>query len=216
MLRLTKILYLVVYVAIFASSYALADSSYEKLIRAVEEGEIDTVRMLLKRGMDPNTTDPRGNSILMIAARKGDEKIVAMLIGQRANVGQRSPAGDTALLMACLNGNAPTVRRLLDGGGELNPKQGWAPLHYAAFAGNPGIAKLLLDRGANKDAVAPNGYTPLMLAARNGKSKVAKAILYRDPDVNYRTESGETALKIARKRDMKDLEALLVRSGAVE
>jgi uncharacterized protein len=216
MLNLKRIIYLSVYVSIFACSYAFADSSYEKLIRAVEEGEIDTVRMLLGRGMDPNTTDPRGYSILMIAARNGNEKIVSMLISSRANVGRRSPAGDTALLMACLKGNVATVRSLLDGGGELNPKQGWAPLHYAAFAGHPDVARLLLDRGADKDALAPNGYTSLMLAARNGKSAVAKVILYRDPDVNFRTASGETALRIARKRNMKELEALLVRSGAVE
>jgi len=118
--------------------------------------------------------------------------------------------------MACLGGNASVVRRLLDAGGELNPKQGWAPLHYAAFEGHAGTAKLLLERGANKDAVAPNGYTALMLAARNGKSEVAKVILYRDPDVNFRAGSGDTALKIARKRDMKELETLLLRSGAVE
>lgn len=216
MLRLKDILYLSVCVSIFLSLNAFAESSYEKMLSAVEAGEIDTVRALLGRGMDPNTTDPRGNSILMIAARKGDETIVALLIGRRANVGQRSPAGDTALLMACLNGNVPTVRRLLEAGGVLNPKQGWSPLHYAAFAGRPGAAKLLLDRGADKDAVAPNGYTALMLAARNGKAEVAKIILYRDPDVNFRTGSGETALKIARKRDMKELEELLIRSGAVE
>jgi ankyrin repeat protein len=186
------------------------------MFSAVEAEDIDAVRKLLNQGVDPNTTDSKGNSILMIAARQGSDQIVALLIARRANVGQRTSFGDTALLMACLKGDETVVRRLLDAGGELNPKQGWAPLHYAAFAGHAGVAKLLLDRGANKDAVAPNTYTALMLAARNGKSAVAKVILYRDPDVNYRSGSGQTALKIARKNDMKELEELLVRSGAVE
>lgn len=208
--------YLIVITGLIVPVSAFPESSYEKLISAVEDRDISTARKLLRQGMDPNTTDPQGFSILMLAARNGDEKIVALLIGRRANVGQRSPVGDTALLMASLNGNVKTVRRLLDAGGELNPKQGWAPLHYAAFAGRAPAAKLLLDKGANKDAVAPNGYTPLMMAARTGETQVAKVILYRDPDVNFRTATGDTALRIARKWDMKEFEKLLLQSGAVE
>jgi len=209
-------LYPFVLIAVLFSAFAWSDSSYEKLIRAVEDGETSEVKLLLSRGMDPNTTDPRGNSILMIAARKGAPEIVSLLIAKRANVGQRSPAGDTALLMACLNGNVVVIRSLLDAGGELNPEQGWTPLQYAAFAGHAEAVRLLLKRGAKKDALAPNGYTPLMLAARNGKFDAAKALLYADPDVNYRTAAGDTALRIARKRNMQELVELLKQSGAVE
>lgn len=216
MLSIRYTLYLSVCMCLFTSTNALSESSYEKMFTAVQAEDIDTVRNLLNQGVDPNTTDSKGNSVLMLAARQGSDQIVALLIARRANVGQRTRVGDTALLMACLNGDVTVVRRLLDAGAELNPKQGWAPLHYAAFAGHAGVAKLLLDRGADKDAVAPNTYTALMLAARNGKSEVAKVILYRDPDVNYRSGLGQTALKIARTKGMTELEDLLVRSGAVE
>ena len=87
--------------------------------------------------------------------------------------------------MASLNGDLGIIRKLLSAGGELNPKEGWAPLHYAAFEGKVDAVRLFLDVGADKDALAPNGYTPLMLAARNGHTEVAKAILYKDPDVNF-------------------------------
>ena len=92
MLKLIKIVYLSVCVAVLASSNAFSDSSYEKLIRAVEDGEIDTVRMLLKRGMDPNTTDPRGISILMIAARKGDDSSGRKRSMSHAEVNRRDRA----------------------------------------------------------------------------------------------------------------------------
>jgi len=210
------LIYLAVATSVLFSNGAWSDSSYEKMLRAVEDGETAEVKRLLSRGMDPNTTDPKGMSVLMIAARKGQPEIVSLLIAKRANVGQRSPAGDTALLMACLNGNVVVIRSLLDAGGELNPTKGWTPLQYAAFAGRADAVKLLLNRGAEKDAVAPNGYTPLMLAARNGKFEAAKALLYADPDVNFRTTAGDTALRIARKRDMAELVELLKQSGAVE
>jgi len=210
------LIYLAVATSVLFSNGAWSDSSYEKMLRAVEDGETAEVKRLLSRGMDPNTTDPKGMSVLMIAARKGEAEIVALLIAKRANVGQQSRAGDTALLMACLNGNIAVIRSLLDAGGELNPKKGWTPLQYAAFSGHADAVDLLLKRGAEKDAVAPNGYTPLMLAARNGKFEAAKALLYADPDVNFRTPGGDTALRIARKRDMRELVELLKQSGAVE
>ena len=61
------------------------------MIRAVEEGDFREVKLLLDRGMDPNTTDPKGYTVLMIAARKGEAEIVSLLVDRRANVGKRSP-----------------------------------------------------------------------------------------------------------------------------
>ena len=208
--------YLIVIVWVLTVSEAFALSSYEKMLRAVEDGEYNEVKLLLDRGIDPNTTDPKGMSVLMIAARKGDARIVSLLIQRRANVGQRSPAGDTALLMGALNGNTSVIGSLLDAGGEINPAKGWAPLHYAAFSGNADAVRLLLERGANKDAIAPNGYTALMLAARNGKIEAAKALLYADPDVNFRSVTGDTALSVAHKRERREMEELLRQAGAVK
>jgi len=210
------VLYLYVLLTLLGSNEAFSQSSYEKMLRAVEEGDFKEVKLLLDRGMDPNTTDSKGNSILMIAARKGAAEIVSLLVARRANVAQRSPVGDTALLMASLNGDLRVIRELLSAGAELNPEKGWTPLHYAAFSGKADAVRLYLDVGAEKDAVAPNGYTALMLATRNGHVEAAKAVLYADPDVNFRAPGGETALRIARKRNMKEVEDLLVRGGAVE
>jgi ankyrin repeat protein len=213
-IRILRYLYVITCLSAFSSAWAM--TSYEKMLQAVEDGDYSEVKLLLDRGIDPNTTDPRGLSVLMIAAHKGDAKIVGLLIERRANVGRRTAAGDTALLMAALNGDVTVIGKLLDAGAEINPAKGWAPLHYAAFAGNAAAVKLLLERGANKDAIAPNGYTALMLAARNGKIEAARAILYVDPDVNFKSVSGETALSVAHKRERKDMEALLRQAGAVK
>jgi ankyrin repeat protein len=75
---------------------------------------------------------------------------------------------------------------------------------------------LLLDGGADKNALAPNSYTPLMLAVRNGHGDAAKALLLADANVSHRGPSGETALAIARKRDDQALTELLKRAGATD
>lgn len=189
--------------------------SLEDILQAVEAGQTRTVAGLLDKGLDANTTDKAGYSLLMLASRFGHREMVAMLIARKADVRRRSAVGDTALMMASLRGDLDTMKLLLEAGAEVK-HEGWTPLHYAAFEGAAPAVRYLLEKGADKDAVAPNGYTPLMIAARNGKADAAKAILYEDPDVNFRTSTGETALKIARDRGMQELVELLRRAGGVE
>jgi len=118
-------------------------------------------------------------------------------------------------MMASIGGHLGITKRLLAAGAQIN-RPGWTPLHYSAFGGNPEVVRLLLERGADKDAVAPNGYTALMLAALNGYSAAAKAILYEDPDLQHKGPAGESALSLARKRGDAELIELLRRAGAVE
>ncbi len=208
-------LLLVVITCLIVFSTRASSQSMDDLLRAVESGEITTVSGWLDKGLDVNTTDQRGNTILMLASRLGHRAMVTMLLGRKANVKRRSPAGDTALMMASLRGDIVTMNELVTAGAEVI-HDGWTPLHYAAFEGSEEAVKFLLKKGAEKNAVAPNGYTALMLAARKGKADAAKTLLYEDPDVNFRTETGDTALKIARERRMGELVELLRRAGAVE
>lgn len=209
------VLQVIVVTLLSVFSTAPLSQSMEDMLRAVENGEIKTVSGWLDRGLDVNTTDKLGNTILMLATRFGHRDMVTMLIERKAQVQRRSPAGDSALMMASLRGDVAMMDVLVKAGAEIN-HDGWTPLHYAAFEGSAEAARYLLSKGAEKNAVAPNGYTPLMIAARNGKAEAAKVLLYEDPDVNFRTESGDTALKIARERGMRELVGLLQRAGAVE
>ncbi len=188
----------------------------EESLRAALDGDLATVQRLIERGTSPDTTDQDGNSLLMLAARTGQLPVVNYLLGRKAAVNARSKFGDTALLAASLKGHTEVVKALLAGGAELNPS-GWSPLHYAAFEGRAETVKFLLDKGADKNAIAPNEFTPLMLAVRNGHEEAARALLYGDPDVNYKTPSaGETALMLAVKKGATPVVELLKRAGATE
>ena len=206
--------YLVVLSGLSAAS-ALLGQSFDELLKAIEKGDAQLVSRFLDRGLDPNTTDPSGNTILMLASRLGHQELVALLLARKADVARRSPAGDTALMMASLEGNLAITRLLVVSGAAVN-QDGWAPLHYAAFSGHGEIARYLIERGAYKNALAPNGYTALMLAARNDHTAAARAILYEDPDLGHKGPQGETALSLAAQKGNADLVDLLKRAGAVE
>lgn len=202
-------------VLIFAGPLPARGQSFDELLKAVNAGDVATVAGFLDKGLDPDTTDKEGQTILMTASRLGHLELVKLLIARKASVTRQSPQGDTALKFAALKGHLAVAQLLLAHGGQINPP-GWTPLHYAAFEGRAEMVKLLLSKGANKDALAPNGYSPLMLAARGDHLEAARQLLYADADVSVKSPDGKTALAIAKAKKSQELEDLLRRAGAVD
>jgi ankyrin repeat protein len=200
--------------AVFAGPVR-AQSSLDEILRAVHAGDVKTVAGYLDKGLDPNTTDSVGLTLLMNASRLGHVELVKLLIARKANVALRSPHGDTALMYASLKGQLAVAQVLITHGAKVN-QPGWTPLHYAAFEGRTELVKLLLSKGAEKDAPAPNGYSALMLAVRSGHPETAKALLYEDADLSIKAPDGLTALAIARGKKDLELVELLKRAGAVD
>lgn len=202
-----------------AIGLALAGSavagSYGDILNAAEKGESGQVIDLLKRGMDVNTADATGNTLLIIAARNGNLELLDFLLRNRANPLMRNKYGDSALMVATLRGDASTVQRLLAAKAPVN-HDGWTALHYAAYGGNAEIVRLLAAHGASLDAEAPNGQTSLMLAASNGKLEAVKALVDADADLDVADRQGRTALMLAQAAGQAEVVAYLRTSGAYE
>ena len=189
----------------------------EALLKAVAEDNLPDTAFYLDRGMEADTTDVRGNTLLMVASRLGYADMVSMLLERKASVTRQTPAGDTALLMASLGGHLEVVKLLVEAGAPVQTASGWQPLHYAAFCGANDVVSFLLDRGADKEARAPNNlFTPLMLAVREGHGDTAKLLIERGADVSKRGYSGETALTIAQGHEDSGIIAILKEAGAAE
>ena len=207
---------IVVYIFVFIVvlfPYLVFGQSFEQAMKAVEAGGTAELKTLLDRGLDVNTTDQDGNTLLMLAGRDGQRELAALLLSRKADVARRNRYGDTAATMASLKGDLSVVMALVEAGADLK-SSGWNALHYAAFGGSGDVVKYLIGKGADKNAVAPNGFTPLMLAVREGKFDAAKALLFEDADTKFMNQAGETALLIAEKRQMKEMVELLRRAGA--
>ncbi len=83
------------------------------------------------------------------------------------------PDNPEALFNAIKQGDATTVERLLEGDPEgaaatdtngISAANGWPPLVYCAAYNLPEPGALLLDRGADPNAPAPDGRTALTIA----------------------------------------------------
>ena len=73
-------------IALFALTPGIsrAQALYEAFIRAVETDDVDKLRAMLARGVDPNIVDTHGEPVLVVAARAGWERTVDALLAAGA------------------------------------------------------------------------------------------------------------------------------------
>lgn len=205
-----KILYLYVLIG-----FSLVNAgSYEDFFRAVKQDEEGQVTALLKRGFDPNTSDPAGVPGLMLALKESAFKVANVLLNHpKIKVEVRSAADESPLMLAALKGELALCQRMIRKGADVN-KPGWTPLHYAATSGHLEVMRLLLDEHAYIDAASPNNTTPLMMAAHYGTPAAVKLLLEAGADPTLRNDPGLTAIDFAHRgnrAESADLIAAFIR-----
>lgn len=151
-------------------------------------GYKDVVAILLKNKADINSKDKDGDTALHAAVRNGHKEVVDLLLANGADVNARTISlGLTPLDEAAAYGRTDSwsqmkswlgdktksqrskdlTELLLDHGSDAKArgKDGWTPLHLAAFWRNGNTAELLLGRGADPNVRDDHGRTPLQVAA---------------------------------------------------
>jgi ankyrin repeat protein len=187
--------------------------AYEDMEEALVRGDGRAAMALVKRGMDVNTVDRRGNTLLIQSVQRDLPELFDFLIRQRARVNLRNQNGETALSLAAYLGRANYVQRLLDAGAEVD-FFGWSPLSYAAYNGHTDIVNTLIKRGANVNAKTETGSTALFFAARFGHVETVRTLLKHGADLSIANENGETAVDWAMKGKSAEIEDILRAAGA--
>jgi len=189
--------YIIYLIVIIGFSYARADT-YVDFFRAVSVDNASTVKELLARGFDPNTKNESGQVALFLAMRDDAPKVAAALLASPAlNIDANNAMGETPLMMAALKGRLDWAKKLMERGAKVQ-KPGWSPVHYAATGPNTELLAMLLDSGADINALAPNRNTPLMMAARYGPEENVKLLVQRGADKRLINERNLSAADMAR------------------
>ncbi|XP_071442266.1 ankyrin repeat domain-containing protein 27-like [Hetaerina americana] len=147
------------------------------LHHACRHGRTILVDVLLRRGANPDTADARGATPLHHAASRGHQAALLLLLLQgRAQVGAQDGAGNTPLHLAADGGHEGCAKALLyyaEHSGGAGVARGHAraanasgdtPLHHAARWGYDSIVSLLLEHGAQPDALNARRVTPMGVA----------------------------------------------------
>ena len=190
------------------------------LMMAVRGCHLELIRILLDHGADLSPENSLGCTAITYA-----------VIGSRSWSGYwHIPQPDTRpleLLLAAggryrlreavLLNDVRLARARLDEGADVDTGQGtyYGPLlKVAAELGYLEIVKLLLDRGADIEAMDDLGQRPLLSAARLGRIDVVRLLLARGAEINAVDWSGQSALSNSAVEGHDKLFDLLMSRGA--
>ncbi|KAL6818997.1 ankyrin [Trichoderma camerunense] len=148
------------------------DSLGVPLEEAAASGDVDTVKLLLEHGGDPNYRDRDGWSAIHWAAEEGHPEIVALLLDRGANANAVSSYGTSPLHCAANGGVVSIVKMLLENGADplKSTCHGWTALHHAAFMGHSEVVQFLLEDDRVRSTASQqdnHGWSVLHLAVHN-------------------------------------------------
>jgi ankyrin repeat protein len=188
---------LFIYLVVIIGFNSSQAGTYEDFFKAIEFDQPQVILNLLKRGFDPNTPDKQGQPALIAAIRKPSPKSAEVLILWPKTKLNAQNPHDETPLMMAAFDNQIGLAKLLIEKGADVNKTGWTPLHYAATKGHVEMMKLLLEMHAYIDADSPNGTTPLMMAAHYGTPLATKLLLDEGADPTPKNDKGLSALDFA-------------------
>ena len=192
---------------------ARSKSKYSALLVAAQyPGSTPVMRYLLDRGAELRLPKGSGSPMfnataLALAVMSGNADAIPLLLSKGDKLDDKflvigmfpSPFPPQAISFD----DPATLSALLDAGSsvELPTDDGFTLLDDAVIANRVEIARLLIQRGANVNAVDKNGMTPLMYAASidYGDSAMVDLLVKSGAKRDMKSKDGLTASELAKK-----------------
>ena len=142
------------------------------------------------------------------------EALAAFLAISFLTVGTAS--GMTALQKAVHKGDLKKVQELLDKGADINEWKFGTALIFAASENRLEIAKFLIDRGADLDALGKNGWTALGCAAAEGYGDMADLLISKGADIDRALKGMKTMAEWAGSASAKAAAKIVQGMGMIQ
>ncbi|KAL1791829.1 hypothetical protein ACET3X_009580 [Alternaria dauci] len=207
-----------------ANVESFANEKGWELVDAIRKHQIDTIALLLKRGVDMNFRVIGLPLIFYAVTQKHHApQIIQLLLDHGANLEETSgPTYVTgeddinALHWAAGKGMIHAVDFLISKGVKVSGacSNGKTPLIFAAERGHLVVVKLLLAKGAQLHERSANGGSALMWAASHGQYEVVDYLLSQGSGVDDCSQDGLSCLSVASMSGHLAVVELLIKKGA--
>jgi uncharacterized protein len=183
----------------------------KQVIAAIQAGDKDRLRDLLAHHPESASAhNEQGVSALMLALYMRRAEIGELLQGAKPelDIFEAAALGKTERVSELIKKDRALV--------NARSGDGFTALHLACFFGQESAAHLLLENGAQTDAVAnnPMKVMPLHSAAAGHNVAIVRDLLEHGAPPNARQEAGWTALHAAAQSGDKEMIELLLTYGA--
>nr|XP_046189135.1 B-cell lymphoma 3 protein-like isoform X1 [Oncorhynchus gorbuscha] len=154
---------------------------------AVITHQAHMVGALLRAGADPGALDRNGQTTVHLCCEHGQQACLSVVLSHPS-------------ILTCL---------------EVRNYEGLTPLHLAVQGGHKELVRMLLDAGADINAMdIKSGHSPLIHAVENHNMDMVHFLIENDCNVNGQSYSGNTALHSACGRGQVDTARLLLKNRA--
>lgn len=175
----------------------------EEFFKAIKLRDGRAVKAFLQGGMDPNTRNANGQTVLTFALEATDASMIEPLINN-ADLSLPDAAGNTPIFLALKHDHPEIFETLLAKNVDINSagrssknvnKQ--TILALAVQKRNAELVRRLLDKGADPNLADDNGVTPLYAAVigENVDTGIVRMLIEKGANVNVQsTTRGATPL----------------------
>lgn len=193
------------------------NSSIIQMFNYVLKNKSDEIKNLVKAGYDINQCIEKGATPLILACLVDSFNSVDILIKLGANINISDANGQTPLMYAAAKNSVYSTKLLLSQNEiKLEEKDivGKTALILAAYYESCEVLKLLIDAGADLNAVDYNGLSALDYAVMRSNHNSIRILIANGANINYSDKTGKTPLIIAAIYDNAPDAEKLINAGA--
>lgn len=186
-------------------------------IAIIENAPLNFMEYLIEIGADVNARNSSGDSVLLMAAQKNNREAGELLLKHKADIFATNMENNSPLRVAFKNANVEkwfiNSETMLMRDGSRN-----TPLHYAAEWQYEKSARMLIDKGADINAVNANGESAVFSATKGNCPPIINLLVAKGADIDSRNVTardnmGNTPVHSAVKWNSKEAAKKLLSFG---